>query len=721
MIAELLLLASQAVAAPPSPEDFVGTVRRDHPRLFINRQDLPAFRQRAKGIAAAEFARLRARVDAYSAEPVLEWRRERFSLVDGKLSFLRKFADQNSASMAVMSDGGVPALECAIVFMVTGERCYRDRAVAFLKLHADFVEWAGRQKIMVDWRHYSRLAAFTAYDWLYDDLSLPERRATGGKMLRSVEALRHPAYIVNYGDAESGNYGETGLRFYAGLATLGDEDNGAVASGLLRDGYRHMLRMMEIREEISGGSGILLNYCTKYTLGDYPWSSLNFLRCLKSAAGIDGTRIWRQMFDFANYFYWAVIPSSVHNAAELGTIPDSGFLDYGWGDTDHARGLLEAPMIYSHLIQILDLYGENPAAVRAIELIPPHLRDFRDGRFPQLPFLVAPLRAELPPGRTALAARFPNCGMTYMRSGTGPDDTYAAFKGGARFSRHHNHYDELSFIIYHKGFQALDSGDRGVTPHHLVYYPQSVAHNTLLIRMPEEPLPPHWYPGPALGDSPIFCDGGQNAKGEARALFAETTDEYVVSAADATRCYSSLKCTEAIRFFVYVAPRWFVIYDRLTSVKPEQEKVFLLHSRDQAVEVQPGTWRTEANGGALFLRQLLPLGGSTQTFGGPGLEFVTNGRNWPCRNYETVFRRPNWLGAQRLEWRAPPGKTTRFLSVLETADREARQMTKTSLLTNAAEDGVELVLPDRRRFRIWFVREGKPGYRIEKVPVSPNL
>ncbi len=724
MIFKLLLLGVMMALDPPAPEALPAMVRGDHPRLFLTAEQWPAFRQRARTEAAAEFSELQKRVDAYPATPQLEWRTDRFELPDGKLVFRRKFSDQNSASMAVVSDGGVPALECAIAFRVTGERRYRDRAIAFLKLHAGFVEWAAAQKIMVDWRHFSRLAAFTAYDWLHDQMTPEERREIAAPMLRNVEKLRKPGYITNFGDAESGNYGEAGLRFFAGLATVGDGIDDPVAAGLLRDGYRHFVRMMDFREEISGGTGILLNYCVKYGLGDYPWASFNFLRCLRSGTGFDGTRRWTQMRGFANYFAWAVIPSSCWNTVELGHIPDSGFLDYGWGDTDHARGLLEAPAMYPHLSQIIDLYGENPAARRAIGMIPPANRTFNDPRFPQLPFLLTRFRVEAPASASMpepVAATFPSCGISYMRSGLGENDTYASFRGGARFAKHHNHYDELSFIIYKKGFQALDSGDRGETPHHLVYYPQSVAHNTLLIRMPEEVLPPHWYTGPEFDRTAVFNDGGQCRKGAGKILFSEITGRYAVFAADATACYAPQKCREAVRFFVYLAPDCFVIYDRVESVKPEQEKVFLLHTRNRPQELAPGLWRSEVNGGALFLRQLLPEGGRNTIIGGPDREFATNGKNWPCRNYEEVFKRPNWLGAYRLEWSATPAaNAARFLAVLEAADRNKPQMIDCRRLYTETEDGVELTTPDHQRWRILFKRTGTPGYTINQQSGEPQ-
>lgn len=59
-----------------------------------------------------------------------------------------------------------------------------------------------------------------------------------------------------------------------------------------------------------------------------------------------------------------------------------------------------------------------------------------------------------------IAAYFPTFGLMIVRSGATENDTYASIKAGARHTQH-QHYDENSFIIYRRGFQALDTGERG--------------------------------------------------------------------------------------------------------------------------------------------------------------------------------------------------------------------------------------------------------------------
>ena len=86
-------------------------------------------------------------------------------------------------------------------------------------------------------------------------------------------------------------------------------------------------------------------------------------------------------------------------------------------------------------------------------------------------------------------------GQIIMRSGTGKDDTYCMFSCGGTLSQH-RHYDALNFVIYHKGFLALDSGTRYKefdNGQHLAnYYAQTVAHNCVVIHQDGEPPARYW-------------------------------------------------------------------------------------------------------------------------------------------------------------------------------------------------------------------------------------
>ncbi len=710
-------LVCGVLAAAPTFEEFTGKLREDHPRMFLTKETLPAFRERANTVCKPLLDEMKQRIDAFPAEPRLEFKTDVAEVKDGKLVFKKILNDQNAGNYAVKTTGGVEALESAILYLATGDRTYFDRARQFLRMLVEFTAWCDRYRILPEWYNNSRMAGFITYDWLYDELTPEEREAFAAPMLKHVEHMQNPGYMRNGGGPGSGNYGEPGLQYYAGLATYGDGIDDELAAKLLKNGYELNVAMMDLRDRISGGSGLLTSICTGYSFGEYPWASYNFLHTLKSAAGIDGTQHWTQMRDYGNWFNWAAIPDSATK---------DGFLDFGWGDAFHETNKLASWMMYTHLAQAIHFYGksmpERAKQARAImEQIPPHIRKILALRkYPYCSFILtgfdpAEKNTESPEQVLGgdIAAYFPTFGLMVVRSGATENDTHAAIKAGAQFTQH-QHYDENSFILYKKGFQALDSGTRGSAKHHKVYYPQSVAHNTILIRAENEPLPGYWYPrnAPAITEK-VFNDGGQSRMGVARPLGFEKSAYHAVTAGDATRCYAPEKCREAVRQFVYVAPDYFVIYDRVTSVKPDQTKSFLLHTQNEPVELAPGLWRGEAGGGALFLRTLLPENGKAEVIGGPGREFWSNGRNWEIRNHEQAFSKPNWLGRYRLELSpADATEKCRFLTVLQAADKEVPEMVETRLIRTENEDGAAFTTADGRECVVRFNREGMIGGHI---------
>lgn len=704
----LLPLFGGGKPAPLSPEQFETRVRRDHPRLFLTPETIPALRQRALGVLKPEFDKLLAEVEALPEKPVLEFRTDRCTVEGKKITFKFRIGDQNACSYAVRTTGGSEALKCALAWVVTGREQYRRKALNHIRMNVDFTEYCRESKILYEWFHFTRLNAIVAYDWIASTLSKAERAALMKPMLDHLDFMRKPGFLYNDGGARDGNYGDPALMWYAGVATCRDGFADAQASRLLRDGYRIFTDMMAYRDHISGGSGVLTSICSGYSFGAYPAGSFNFLHTLLSSAGVDGTKYWTQLRDYPNWFLWATIrgPRGLH--------------EYGFGDASHLDNRMPLARIYSHMAQVIHFYGsrapETAALARAaIAILPEKERRLHSDDLPILPYILtgfdpsAPGEVSLPAGETA--RYFRNAGLVVMRSGFTPDDTYAAFKAGAKFKMH-QHYDENSFVIFRKGFQALDTGSRGSTPHHKVYYPQTVAHNGILIRGGEEPLPNYWYPANAAPlPRDVRNDGGQNRQLAGRNLGFVSTAEYAASAGDATGCYSDRKCREAIRFFVYVKPDYFIVYDRVKTVKPDQEKVFLLHSAGEPETLAPGLFRTCDDGGALFTRTLLPRRSVAEKIGGPGHEFETGGRNYPVDPWcLKQVRDLNYMGAWRLEIKsARPETETCFLHLLQTADRDGGTPVAAELIAGPNQDGVRFRTADGRDVEVRFQRSGKPA------------
>lgn len=689
-------------------EEFAGHLSDRHPRLFLTPETIPQLRERSAGVCRQYTDSYAAHIAALPDPARLEFKTDVAEMRDGKLFFKKLLNDQNAAVYAVERTGGVEAFHCALLFRVTGDRAYLRRARQFLAMLVEFVRWSDRCQVLPEWYNNSRLCALVAYDWLYDELSVEERRAFLLPILAHIEFMQNPGYAHNGGGPCSGNYGEPALQWFAGLVAWRDGIDDERAERLLRAGYALHVEMMELREKVSGGTGLLSSLSSCYSLGAYPHAGFWFLHSLRSAAGLDAAPFWTQMRDYAHWVSWALIPDSRAK---------SGFLEYGWGDSFHLDGEVDSLLLYTHLAQALHFWGENAQTRAMIERIPARHRKLNGAdSYPFLPYLLTGFQENAPenaatPVADELGAHFPSFGLTVMRSGTGPSDTYAAFRAGAKYEQH-QHYDELSFILYKRGFLALDSGTRGQAQHHLAYFPQSVAHNTLLIRMPDEELPYYWYPQ----NAPPFTektrlDGGQNKFCGGCSFPFEKSSFHVATGGDSTGCYSPAKCREAARQLVWIAPDYFILYDRVQTTHPEYGKVFLLHTQNEPRRLTDGVWRSEAGEGVLFADFLLPEGAGFCCIGGAGAEFVSDNKNWPLpadRRQE-----PNWLGRYRLEATAPDGECTRFLTVLQTAERGSERHVAVNCEQDETYDRACFTTCDGKEVRVGFRRSGAFGYCLE--------
>ncbi|MDO5581256.1 MAG: heparinase II/III family protein [Planctomycetia bacterium] len=707
--------------APPTFDQLKARIRSDHPRLFINQETLPRFREYAQTVCKDRLAKIKKELDHAPSEIKLEYRLDLVDIVDGRMVFKRPLGDQNAVLYGVRNAGGIKALECAIIYLATGEKIYFERAMKYLRLNIEFIELAKRSKVLPEWYHTERLSALIAWDWLYNEMSESQRRDFIVPMLEYIDFMRKPGYLCNTGGKTTGNYGEAGLRWFAGLAAFRSGYCDDLAENLLKIGYQTDVDMMNYREETASGRGLLTSITAGYSFGAYPWASYNFLHTLRSAANFDGTDLWKQMADYGDYFYWMAIPSD--------TVPNR-FLDFGWGDASHYSNAMNSDFIYTHLAQALHFYGkkspELAQRIRAvIETLPEKSRVFQGTKsYPYYPFILFDFDPNVKNQRTPkeilggqIAQFFPSYGLMNVRSGLSSGDTFASFKAGAK-NDGHQHFDENTFIIHKKGFQALDTGTRGQARQHLIYYPQTVAHNGILIRMKEEPLAWSWYPAnaPKIDQKP-FADGGQNRKIKTKSLGFEQTKWYAVSAGDATQCYSKEKCTEAVRFFVFISPDYFVVYDRVKSVKPDQEKVFLLHTQNEPRE-ENHCWRSDAGDGSLFLQTLLPEACSVKRIGGPDHEFETNGVNYPLPNADTekLYKSVNWFGRWRLEITTKDQtEYVRFLHLIQVGDKSMIQPVPAVRIGDSFRDGIEFTTKEKYKITVLFTRKGSPKGSIRIV------
>ena len=693
---------------------WISRLRPTHPRLFLNSDTLPEIRRNIQAKFSERFGKLKADVDALPEDaPFIEKEGLHTVNPDGTFKLVRPALQ--GCSM-VKYNGGDQAAAIAFVWLVTGDESYIPKAKAYLRLAPKVWEWAARGNIWADIFGSSRINALCAWDWLYDKMTPQEREETILPILDYITKTQPNGeykFRRSIGGPTNGNYGETALEWYAGLATYQCGIKDDLAEAMLRRGAILFVKMMDYREKIAGGSGLLAAITSGYTFGQYPYASLMFLYSWRAAFGEDVTSRWSQMADY---------PKWVDRALIQGNEPELKF-DYGIGDTPHKNNRVQLGVtMASHLAHIIELYGDRypEKAQRAYALmrrIPEKWRWVAANPYPFWPYLAAkfdPSKIETAPEPPEEPYYYvPSFGLLLMRSGITPGDTYAAFRCGAHVGNH-QHYDELSFVIYRKGFLAMDSGSRTEADHHHGYTSQSVAHNTILIHHPNETLPSFWKAWSYKPDGKVwFNHGGQYRNNRGRTLALRHTPSCVYAAADATQDYSPQKCTEATRQFVWIRPGLFVVYDRVESYTPEQRKEFLLHTQNRPEACRPGVLRMVRDDGELFIHTLIPLQAETALVGGEGHEFEASGRNWELMPNETIGDVMKETGRWRLEVRAPaPVKRLQFLHVIEAEDSTTEAPVKATLARKENLDAVTIQCRDGITRTVAFAPNGPLQCRI---------
>jgi heparin/heparan-sulfate lyase len=317
----------------------------------------------------------------------------------------------------------------------------------------------------------------------------------------------------------------------------------------------------------------------------------------------------------------------------------------------------------------------------------------------------------LPHGR-----HFETMGQVFMRSGTEADDTYCLFSCGG-ILRQHRHYDALNFVIYHRGFLALDSGTRYKefdNGEHLAnYFSQTVAHNCVVIHQPGEP-PARYWGGAVTGNH-----GGQHRQLGSVVKAFETRPEYVYVAGDATKCYMHgsdvlpEKCRLATRQIVFLLPSHFVIFDRVETTDAAYRKQWLIHTAHKPA-INERTVRADHNEGRMYCRTLLPEDAELTPVGGPGKEFWAAGKNWNIVADGLTQENLAMMGQWRVEVTPTAAREADlFLHVIQVGDQNLSRMDETTLLRDSDTCGVRLTA-DRQTWEVTFSVDGPLGGRVRQ-------
>lgn len=704
-----------AAIATPSFSNIVSAISIRHPRLFLNETTLSNIRTNMTPSQRQYLSELQQRVDAYPKPGT-------------------------NAMAAPARDFGKEAADTALIYILTGEKKYCEKAFILLKesvgyYHAQYAKSEG-----VNWYSSSRIGALCAFDWLYNDLTGEQKKTVGQDLLAHIldtqDERKQPKKVR---DGPSGwgmgFYGVGNLPWYAGLAFVKTGLNDEAALKLLENGYSDHLKMLAGRSEFAGDDGGSASACVAYAgKGEYQRAEYNFFLTWRTLMGTNFADYFPRLALFPNWLLWNAIPSDT----PLG--PNYQFFEFGYGDTWHINNRWKPSPIYlsqytcfyknkaSEIVEIVEYLLAKSGYDSAASIYTSTLNYHLDQSV--LPFLFIP---DIHSGANASvlnglprARHFEKLGQIIMNSGWNADATFCLFTAGQSNKDGHKHWDENNFIIYRNGFLALDCGTResstNVSTHMCEYYGYSIAHNCMLIRMEGELPYDKYYKYQTQANGRGMC-----SQYGSELLAFETGDYYTYVASDAVLAYNSNKCDMALRQFVFVYPDYFVICDRVISRKPDQTKTWLLHTQNEPLAAGD-TFSAEHWGGRLFCRTLLPRECKSEKIGGDGKEFWSDGRNWPiCPERESEVRGGALYGRWRME--ISPAEQEReavFLHLLQVGDRSLRRMTSSELITTADEIGVNFSAGEKN-VTVYFNRAGEAGGRIHisrgwfKTLVSRNF
>ena len=712
----LLLVLTTLMSFPAraqDPNEWSARIRPDHPRLFFNKDTWPLVKARALEPEREYYDQMKRRVDAYPDQPEGDSGGAAFDQEEKVGGSVHKMATAKPAK-----EWGNAALQTAFVYLVTGDRTYLDKARRMLKVSVEVYHQCYEQRRAVNWYSTSRVSWLAAYDWLFNDLAEDERGELIVSMLKHVDDVQPGSgkpriHRLNSSSYTTGFYGVRNILWFAGLAAYRDGYADELALKFLTQGYDLNQKLFEYRAKTAGDDGGLSSPTVGYAMCAYPWAQFNFMHTWRSASGENIGPKWPHLAYFPVWIMWNWIPTEGRPK------------EFGAGDTPHYDNNLPWWETGGHMRQIMHFYGQShpaEAAIAAYVRKRCSLQQFTTN-WSVYPFLMTAIeRTPEPADADSLelyARHFETMGQIFMRSGWEPDDTYCMLSVGSSLAQH-KHYDEGSFIIYKKGFLALDTGTRGISKDFNLrhYYAQTVAHNSVLIHMPEEPLPRYWGEG-YTGPEGRFCHGGMDKQTGSVVKAFETNGEFSYVAGDLSPCYSDAKCALNIRQIVHLLPDTFVILDRVEATAATFRKQWLLHTQNEPV-IDGLTLHADEGGGRLFCRTLLPADAAVATVGGPGKEFWANGINWELNDTvkarDAKQREKTGKGMLWGNWRVEvsPGaarKADVFLHVLHATTPASDSMPSTELLRADGRVGVSVGVGETR-CELLFSTAGEPAGHV---------
>ena len=707
----LLMLTSGCVAQAQEVGSRRLPIRKDHPRILFNKDQLPAIRAKCAGPFAQEYAQMKAQAD------------ERVDDILAEGFVQRALAERDRVKAGKIWEG----LEgIGLLWHVTGEERY---AQAGRRLHellmtmseetVAAVSALDRKQMVQGKQLLDRTGPlYLSYDLFYDELSVEVRRNSVHLDVEIMRCKQKADWAWQGWQQGRLFHGPTRAAPYI-MAFYGDAKQEQDAQFI-----------NEISEEVYEllHSSYLPGFAAKASRRG-GWNECFQCMCMTLPHQMPFWWRWRNATTAEEHKMYTTNPLFTG----MGNWIVYNVMD--WHRQDPGEYAVPVGSKIGHLglhgtYWTVPLSGDPVGAwfikrVPRQKWTPPPLWEKTLVEEPDIP--------EVKPEELPETAIFEGWGWVSMRSDWSADGVFAHVTCGLTGQAEPADLDDTSFIIYHKGLLAIDGiKPDGTEKNTDPYGRMTLGHNTITVLDPAEILRGNhafqytWRPNPF----PVN-DGGQSWKGlgeRSRAITSagldfpqvrgpstmarlgqitgyQTSPLYDYVCMDGTKCYSENKLKSFTRQFVYLKPNIFVVFDRVVSTRPEFRKRWHLHFYNEPT-VDGSLVHADHEGGRLYCRTLLPAQATLSKVQGAKLEQADG----------TYVIPDGWKDSPTDTWRLDVGPDKSqtddvFLHVLQAVDSDQPRTFVSREFERDGKVGVEITA-GARRFEVLFARDAEASGHI---------
>ncbi|KPJ52695.1 MAG: hypothetical protein AMS16_06045 [Planctomycetes bacterium DG_58] len=708
----VLLLSILAVAAASYAQDAKATlpIRKDHPRILFNADQLPAIRQKVAGPFAKEYAQMKALADKRVDEVLAE-------------DFIEKAVEQQPTKKGKPWDG---LEEIGLLWHLTKDERYKQ---AGLRLHELLMKRSeltiaavreqGRQaQLAIRNRLQHTGPLYLSYDLFHDVLDEPTRQKSVELGIEIIRLKRKSYWMLDPRRLDifhaPGNIGKDLLGFYGDTVTKEEVEAMNDLANYFDDTiHAKYLPGFAAKAAHRGGWNECFQ-CMCMTLSH----EMPFWWCWRNGTTAEEHRMYTTNPLFTGMANWIVynVMDWRREKPENTAVPVGGKAPnhIGLNGTYWTVPLSRDPVGAWFIKQVSRQSWYPPPLWERILVEEPGIPEVKPEELPE-------------------TAIFEGWGWVSMRSDWTADGVFAHVTCGLTGQAEPADLDDTSFIIYHKGLLAIDgikpaADAKNTDP----YSRQTLGHNTITVLDPDEVLRGNhcyqytWRPNPF----PVN-DGGQSWKGLGERNYAktsagldfpevrgpshmarlgwitgyQTSPRYDYTCMDGTKCYSEKKMKHFTRQFVFLKPNCFVVFDRVVSTKPEFRKRWHLHCQNEPT-IDGRLVHADHEGGRLYCEPLLPEKATLKKVQGARLEQADG----------TYVIPEGWKDSPTDTWRLDVGPSEArtddvFLHVLQAVDAGQPRTFTSRKIERDGKIGVEVTVGERR-FEVLFAGEGDPTGHI---------